>query len=377
MGSSKADRALEAMRNRARKIIGIKHEDAQEALLVSLLHNVDIKGCNSALTDLLTAGIPSPRLMMTLLQCQPILFSLLADLNDPNSWRDLSSRFYRVQETIISLRETPPSTDNDATEAKADATTDADAGTDSPEASTQEIAVKHPPVANDPDNAAHIEWLRNHTQLRLFNIFRGVVFNANCQLIHIDTDLDQISIELNNDLGRVLTTDPNTTSTTLVANDNSSIGFPLALIDHKPGVAIFALRTPKTVYLDTRGNIDVHIQDLVHVDVHRGLYHFPEGTLIDFSATGIGLVAPKDDRMKISLNDTLGFRFQIGATKVSTDGVIRGLKEHDNQLTLGVELLTNRATQSLLQREVFRVQREIIITLNEQGIPEDLLKDIR
>ncbi|MDX8412865.1 MAG: PilZ domain-containing protein [Mariprofundales bacterium] len=369
MGSSKTDRALEAMRNRARKIIGSKHKDAQEALLASLLHNVDIKGCNSALTDLLTAGIASPRLMMTLLQCQPILFSLLADLNDSNSWRELASRFYRVQETIISLRETVPSTADDTTEAATDA--------DSPEGSEQESTIKHPPVANDPDNAAHIEWLRNHTQLRLFNLYRGVVFNANCQLIHIDTDLDQISMELNNELGRVLTTDPNTKSTTLIANDNSSIGFPLELIDHKPGIAIFALHTPKTVYLDTRGNIDVHIQDLVHIDIHRGLYHFPEGTLIDFSATGIGLVAQKDDRMKIALNDTLGFRFQIGAAKVSTDGIIRGLKEHNNQLTLGVQLLTNRATQSLLQREVFRVQREIIITINEQGIPEDLLKDIR
>ncbi|MDQ6964050.1 MAG: PilZ domain-containing protein [Mariprofundales bacterium] len=376
MGSSKSDRALEAMRNRARKIIGSRDEAAQERLLTSLIDGVDVDGCSSALADLLTAGAPTPRLIMTLLQCQPILFGLLADLNEPDSWRTLSSRFHRLQEVTITLHE------------KSMANEEGESCEQEREGSIEELEIPStepnplpttpsPSVINNPDNADYIEWLTSHPNLHIFNIFRGVVINASCQLLHLDSDKDQISIELNTELGRVLSADSNACSATLTANSDSSIGFPLQLIEHEPGRAIFTLSPPKELHINKRGNIDVHIQELVHVDIHRGLYHFPEGSLIDFSATGIGLVAPKDDRMKISLNDTLGFRFQIGAAKVSTDGRVCGIEDRGDHIIMGVELATNRACQSLLQKEVFRVQREIIVTLNEQGVPEDIAKDIR
>jgi len=364
MGSSKSARALEAMRNRARKIIGSKHESAQEALLISLLQEIDIRGCNAALTELFAANVAAPRLMMTLLQCQPILFGLLADLNNPSSWRELSSRFYRIQETIIAQSEA--------------STSPIDMDDNAPSDNTpSDPPVEGDSVINNPDNAPLIEWLRNHPELRLFNIFRGVAINANCQLIGLDEESDRISIELNNELGRTLTAAPDAKSTTVIANDDNTIGFPLHLIDHTPGRAIFALHAPIPVYLDQRDGIDVHIQDLVHVDIHRGIYRFPSGTLIDFSATGFGLVAPKDDRMTIALDNILEFRFQIGMAKVISEGKVCGLTDQDEQIILGVKLANNRATQSLLQREVFRVQREIIIALNEQGIPEELAKHIR
>jgi len=373
MGSLQLDRALEAMRNRSRKIIGSKHQSAQDALLSSLVRGVDVQGCETALTDLLAAKVPVPRLMMTLLQCQPILFNLLADLNSPASWRDLSSRFYRVQDALISQSEAGMlAASDDAVEVIMSNEMDESSPDNDPESNGS-----LPPVANHPDNAAYIDWLRHQSCLRLFNLFRGVVINANCHLLNIDMEHDHISVELNNELGRVLAADSSNKSAMLVGNDNNALGFPLHLMDHSPGKAVFRLRSPKVIHLDKRDGIDVHIQDLVHVDILRGIYRFPQGTLIDFSATGIGLIAPKDDRVKIGLNDVLEFRFQIGMAKVIAEGRVRGLTDQGDQHILGVKLATNRATQSLLQREVFRVQREIIVALNEEGIPEDLLPDIR
>lgn len=377
MKNPKSTRALEAMRNRARKIIGSKQPEAQEALLQGLLQGVDIPACEAALADLSAARVAPPRLMMTLLQCQPILFNLLADLNDPGSWRDLASRFYRLQDALIRQSEAMRASLSleEAVESAAGSESERDTTTEHGEEKAESSS--RPPVANNPDNADYIAWLQHHSPLRLFNTFRGVVINASCQLLHLDTEHDRISVELNNELGRVMAADPNARSATLAANERGTVGFPLYLVDHSPGIAVFNLLPPIPVYMDKREGIDVEIQDLVHVDILRGIYRFPKGTLIDFSATGIGLVAPKDDRMKIHRDDVLEFRFQIGMAKVIAEGTIRGLRDQGDRYILGVKLHTNRATQSLLQREVFRVQREIIVALNEEGIPEELLPDIR
>jgi len=232
-------------------------------------------------------------------------------------------------------------------------------------------------VLDNPANATMIDWLRSQEKIRLFNTFRGVVINAYCELLQLDAERDRISVELNHELGRVLAADPSHNTATLVANEEATVGFPLRLLDHNAGIAIFEMMPSRRLYIEQRGNIDVQVQDLVHVDIRRGLYRFPTGTLVDFSASGIGVMAPKDDRMKIRPKDRLEFRFQIGAAKVIGEGEVRGLRDQGDRYLLGVRLFVNRATQSLLQREVFRVQREIIVALNEEGVPEEITQNIR
>ncbi len=367
--SSRWERAREALRLRIAKTLGKEGNDAQQqALLDALLQGVDIRKCKEAFADLLEAGYRPSRLMLLLLQSQPIIFKLLADPQRPSEWRDIFSRFYRLQDSIISLSESidPILNDTEITPPDETGANDTSPQTDS-----------HAPVISHPANAQYIAWLQQQERVRLFNTFRGVVINAYCELLHIDTERDRISVELNHELGRVLTADPSHESAILVANEEATTGFPLRLVDHNAGIAIFEVMPSKRLYIDQRGNIDVQIQDLVHVDILRGLYRYPTATLIDFSASGIGVMAPKDERMKIRRGDTLEFRFQIGAAKVIAEGTVRGLREQDDRYILGVALNVNRATQSLLQREVFRVQREIIVALNEEGIPEEIADNIR
>lgn len=356
-------RATAVLAQRIGKGLGEVQPEAQRNLAASLVEGINLRGCREALGTLLEAGAPPDRLMLLLLQSQPILFRLLADPDRPSEWRDLTSRFFRLQDALITLSESlapdaerqPPTADD----------------IEPPEEASR-VA-----VLDNPANAEAVAWLREQEQVRLFNTFRGVVINAYCELLHLDPDHDRISVELNHELGRVLAADPSHETATLVANAEATLGFPLRLVDHNAGIAIFEMMPSRRLYIEQRGNIDVQVQDLVHVDIRRGLYRFPTGTLIDFSASGIGVMAPKDDRMKIRLGDRLEFRFRIGAAKVAGEGEVRGLRDQGDRYLLGVKLLVNRATQSQLQREVFRVQREIIVALNEEGIPEEIARNIR
>ncbi|MDX8409325.1 MAG: PilZ domain-containing protein [Mariprofundales bacterium] len=371
--SDEKNKAHAALNKRLQAIIGNQHIQAQEALMQGMLHGCDIHACNSALKRLLEKQVAPSRLMMVLLHCQPILFHLLADLNAPRSWLDLSSRFYRLQDSLIAqsvaLTTIPEPSLGDLTE-RPDDKTDFD---ENAESTTPTPAT----IAEDPNSAPLLEWLEQQKKVRLFNSFRGVMIQTNCEVYRFDRQACTISVALNYELARVLAADPIAEHAILIANKTGDMGFSLNLIDHHAGFAVFALQKSKRLHLDQRENIDVQVQDLVHVEIHKMLYRFPTATLVDFSSVGIGIVAPKDDRMEIHRGDDLSFRFEIGAVRIRADGQVCGLRDMADRYFLGVELALTRADQSLLQREVFRVQREIIVALNEEGIPDEIADDVR
>ncbi|MDQ6951813.1 MAG: PilZ domain-containing protein [Mariprofundales bacterium] len=358
------------LQKRLRGVLGNQHPESQQLLMQGLLNTCDVPVCNQALRELLQHNIEANRLMMVLLHCQPILFHIFANPNDPESWRDLTSRFYQVQNVLIEQsaakmeREFLPFAALDTQRAQQEA-----------ESMDEKKEKKGSPVATDSENADAIDWLSQQSKIRVFNIFRGVVINARCELYQINKEEDSVSIELNQELGRVLTAAAN--SATLVCNEHDSCGFPLTLISHHPGLVKMQLHPPKPLYIDQRDNLDVQVQERIPVEIRKRLYLFPTATLADFSSKGIGVITPKDDRVEIRHGDTLEFRFQIGSVRINAEGQVRGARDLGDSQLLGIELAINRANQSQLQREVFRIQREIIVALNQEQIPEKIAANIR
>jgi len=370
------EKAHNALEKRLRATLSNQHPERVNQLAQGLLNSCNVPECNRVIQDMLHANSQASSIMMALLHCQPILFHIFADHDDPQSWRDLISRFYRLQDLLIEegdamnlgQSEPAPSADRDSIP--------------SPIVQKQDDGISATPqsemrVCSNPDFRAPIGWLANQEKVRVCNHFRGVLINAYCELYQLNQNEDIISLELNQELGRVLAADPSGTHAILVGNAEADIGFSLELLDHHAGFIRLKLHPPQPLYIDQRDNLDVQPQEVVRVEIRRMTYLFPIATLTDFSANGIGLLAPYDDRVQFKRNDTLNFKFQIGTAAIRADGTIRGLTALETGCQLGVKLRINRSEQSKLQREVFRVQREIIVALNQEELAGELAADIR
>ena len=95
--------------------------------------------------------------------------------------------------------------------------------------------------------------------------------------------------------------------------------------------------------------------------------------LFDLSISGFGFIVTPDGRQPVLENgEEVECDFKLSGTRIRASGWIRWQHNHGDAIRLGMELKSDRGLQQTLQQEIFRLQRSIIVAMNEIEIPKEL-----
>jgi len=216
--------------------------------------------------------------------------------------------------------------------------------------------------------ASMIEWTRTG-RARLFNVFRGLPVTASVDVLGCKDGL--VRIKLDRDVGKVFASHPMQSHAYLACAGG----------EDQVRVSIQTIRQTLTLkfeevspsFLDRRGDLGVQIADDVPVEILKrgrkiGMVH-----LYDASITGLGFVLKQNDQTAYNTGDEIECRFRLGAKDIRATGWIRWLQAYEGGTRIGMELKSDKVVQQTLQREIFRIQREIIVAMNELEMPEGFL----
>ena len=214
--------------------------------------------------------------------------------------------------------------------------------------------------------ASMTEWKKSK-KIHIYNIFRGISVNVRADVRAISENA--LSIVLNKDVGKVFASHPQKNIAYLECS-NGDEQIEVSLGDVSQGEVTLTLGDVSRSYLGRRDHLEVRLSEVVPVEFWRKYRKVAVGTLVDTSVSGLGFVLKESDKMPCSTGDELECRFKLANREIRAVGWIRWMRTHEGSARVGIELRKDKVVQEVLQREIVRVQREIIVAMNELEMPE-------
>jgi len=210
------------------------------------------------------------------------------------------------------------------------------------------------------------EWKKKR-KAHLYNTFRGILVNATADILAIGEK--SLSIVLDKEVGRVFASHPQKDTAYLECGDGDD-QIQVSIGDVSQGEVVLNLEDVSHSYIGRRDHLEVRLSEDVPAEFWRKYRKVGVGTLVDASVRGLGFVLKESDQVPCSTGDELECRFSLANKEVKAVGWVRWVLTHEGTVRVGMELKKDKVVQEALQREIFRVQRQIIVAMNELEPPE-------
>jgi len=207
-------------------------------------------------------------------------------------------------------------------------------------------------------------------KVRLFNQFRGLPVNATARLLGKGND--KICVLLDYDVAKVFACHPDQDSA-YVASPVDDNQIAVSVLDVSGKKLTLALGGVSPLYVDKRQNIGVQVAENIPVVLSSRGRNRVQAQLFDLSISGFGFIINQVvDPALFSSGAELRCECILNGRNIHIDGWVRWLQNYNGIMRLGMELETDRKLQQFLQQEIFRIQRAIIVAMNEVRLPDDM-----
>lgn len=221
--------------------------------------------------------------------------------------------------------------------------------------------------------ASMIEW-KQTGRIRMFNVYRGLPVNASTEVLSIEGET--IRIALDRDIGKVFASHPMQNRAYLsCAGAEDQVRVSITAFGRRE--LTLSLEEMSPSFVGRRDNLGVQVSGNVPVELWNRNRRIGTVHLFDASISGLGFILQQSDQTPYSAGDELECRFSLGPKEFRSHGWIRWLMAHEGGTRIGMELKADKHLQQTLQREIFRIQREIIIAINEFELSEDIQKALK
>jgi hypothetical protein len=323
------------------------------------------------LLRLFRKGCSVTKLLSVLLKCESVrlqfLFAGHSSMPLHAQFEDLRKMlhdFNGIQDAVMEMGEVYLA----ETEAKTIRSVDVEMD-DSGERISGYVGMSREEVASHRKNillSSMIEWTKQG-QAKLYNIYRGIPISISARVLGSKDEM--IRIRLDREVGKVFSSHPLQDHAYLACSGGEDqVRVAIEKVDH--GVVTLALKEISPSYLDRRDNLGVQIADSVPVEIVSRGRKIGTVHLFDASISGLGFLLKQSDQTPYSAGDAVECRFKLGDREIHATGWIRWLQAHEGGTRIGMELKADKVVQQNLQREIFRIQREIIVAMNELEMPE-------
>ncbi|MBL4759745.1 MAG: PilZ domain-containing protein [Mariprofundaceae bacterium] len=224
----------------------------------------------------------------------------------------------------------------------------------------------------DPDvrksvlHASVKQWSKEK-KIRLYNFFKGVPIHATVDVTQINSK--DIHLKLSADLMKVFASQSTGRFAYAICADEKD-QVKVSISEVLENSVILKLEEVSPSLLHSRKNIGVRTMNEVPVLLKVRSRTLRSVVLRDISSTGLGFSLPEKYHALCQNGKMIECNFKLADKDVNVSGWIRWVMVMNGEMRMGMELRPNVAVQQALQKEVFRIQRQIILSLNDLDMPK-------
>ncbi len=216
-------------------------------------------------------------------------------------------------------------------------------------------------------------WQRNKS-IAIRNYHQGLTIRSVATFLEYNQPY--ITIQWNEDVARIFAIHASEKDAFAVC-EGEKVQVRLHIEQLKPGRAILSLGKIFPVYAESRKHLNIQVDEHIPVTLRAGKKRQLHARLHDLSIGGLGINVHGINQAPYHIGDKIECRLSLGTTPVSLHGIVRWTGNSQDDARIGIELMHHAGSQQLLQKEVFRMQRNIISSINQLVLPEQFQEALK
>ena len=184
---------------------------------------------------------------------------------------------------------------------------------------------------------------------------------------------DHIKIKMNEDIARIFAIHPSEHAAFAVC-EGEKIQVRLSIKKFEGGYILLSIGKIFPIYAESRKHLNLQVEEHIPITIRMGKKRQLHARLHDLSIGGIGINVHGINQAPYNIGDNIDCQLTLGTQPVTLQGIVRWTGSSDDEARIGIELQHNKNTQQLIQKEVLRMQRNIINTINQLELPATLQK---
>ncbi|MDQ6953039.1 MAG: PilZ domain-containing protein [Mariprofundaceae bacterium] len=212
------------------------------------------------------------------------------------------------------------------------------------------------------------DWSRTK-KLKVYNFFQGVPVYATVDVISVQEH--DVLIRPNSDFLKVFSSHTEGNSAYAICADEKE-QVKISIGEVTAEFVQIILQEVAQSLLNCRKNLGVRMNMDVFSDIKVRGKSIKKVMLRDISLAGLGLTVPNLDKEPCRTGEVIECRFELSGRRIVAHGWVRWVVVMNGEVRLGMELRPHIGVQQALQKEVFNIQRKIIVQLNDLDVPEAL-----
>ena len=355
------DDVLKALKH----VLGNEHSDALSVLAVHVCDEQSKTPLDEVLHVLFHHAYTIPQLLSALLQCESLrmtrLFSGHSTLPLERQFDELKyvlHHFNAIQEAVLDVGR--------------DYLLQAQAQFRQKEAGDQADIDRQDSVEVDHAarkvvlDASMKQW-KKEKKIRLYNFFKGVPIHATVNVTKISDE--EICIKLSADLIKVFASQSTGKFAYAICADEKE-QVRVSISEVLESIVAVRLEEVSPSLLYRRKDLGVRTMNETPVLLRVRGRMLRDVMLCDISSTGLGFSLPEKHHSLCQNGEMIECAFRLADKDIKVSGWIRWVMVMNGDMRMGMELRPNIAVQQALQKEVFRIQRKIILSLNDLETPK-------
>jgi len=186
---------------------------------------------------------------------------------------------------------------------------------------------------------------------------------------------DCIKIKMNEDIARIFAIHPSEHATFAVC-EGEKIQVRLSIEKIEDGHILLSIGKTFPIYAENRKHLNIQVEEHIPVSIRMGKKRQLHARLHDLSIGGIGINVHGINQAPYNIGDKVECQLTLGTQPVTLQGTVRWTGSNNDEARIGIELQHNTNSQQLIQKEVFRMQRNIINSINQLELPSELQKGL-
>jgi len=221
--------------------------------------------------------------------------------------------------------------------------------------------------------AKSIQSWKKSKSIMIHNYYRGLAIRA--RIAFLDASDGKILLQLNEELARIFAAHPSQ-NTAFAICQGEDIQVRLHIEETSEGKVWLNIDEALPVFSESRKHLNVQVDEHVPVSIHINKKRPIQAQLHDLSMGGLGVIVQGISQSPCQISDQVELQMMLNRKEVKLEGTVRwtGISEHEARL--GIELNERFNTKQAIQKEIFRIQRGIIVTINHLDIPQALAQEI-
>jgi len=212
------------------------------------------------------------------------------------------------------------------------------------------------------------EWTRTK-KMKVYNFFQGVPVYATVDVLSVDEH--DIRIRPTSDFIKVFASHSQGNSAYgICADEKEQVRISIGEVSAQ-SVQIILQEVAQSL-LNCRKNLGVRMNLDVFAEIKVRGKTIKKVLLRDISMAGLGLTIPKLDKEPCRTGEVIESHFELSGKRIVVHGWVRWVVLVNGEVRLGMELRPHIGVQQALQKEVFKIQRKIIVQLNDLDAPDAL-----